>query len=100
MKNKEINVNDFFAFLLKTNEEMQNRVNIDEKDMEGLSNLKIQKLLYFIEANFLKKYNTQLFSNDYYVWEYGPVIPELYKQLKKFGKNPIFYEEFKKKWKL
>ena len=97
MENKELNLNDFVAFLLKTNEEIQNKINIDIKNKEGLSNLKIQKLLSFIEASFLVKFKSKLFTNDYQAWDYGPVIPELYKILsKKFGRNTFFYNEYKK----
>ncbi|MDQ7982820.1 MAG: DUF4065 domain-containing protein [Spiroplasma sp.] len=96
MENKSLNLNDFVAFLLKTNENIQERINILPQDWEGLSNLKIQKLLYFIEASFLVKFNTKLFSQNFEAWDYGPVIPSLYQGLKKFERKPIFFDEFKK----
>ncbi len=96
MENKNLNLNDFVLFLLKINEDIQERINILPEDREGLSNLKIQKLIYFIEASFLVKFNRKLFSQNFEAWEYGPVIPSLYHLLKKFERKPIFYEEFKK----
>lgn len=96
MENKDLNLNDFVLFLLKTNEEIQERINILPEDREGLSNLKIQKLIYFIEASFVVKFNKKLFSQNFTAWEYDPVIPDLYYKLKKIAKNLIFYQEFKK----
>lgn len=47
--------------------------------------------------SFLIKFNKQLFNEDYIAWDYGPVIPKLYNELKSFTKSPIFYKNFKEK---
>lgn len=52
MENLKINVNDFVSFLLKENENVQKRIHIEQKDYEHLTNLKIQKLIYFIVKFF------------------------------------------------
>lgn len=57
----------------------------------GVSNLKLQKLLYFVQAYFLisKSDGTPCFSERIEAWGFGPVVPEAYKEYKMFGANDI-----------
>ncbi|NET71719.1 MAG: SocA family protein [Sphaerospermopsis sp. SIO1G2] len=55
-----------------------------------LSNLKLQKLVYYAQAWYLALYNQPLFPEDFEAWVHGPVIPDLYQEYKKFGWKPIF----------
>ncbi len=45
---------------------------------EPISNLQLQKILYFIQGNHLAKKGELLFDADFYAWKYGPVIPDVY----------------------
>lgn len=54
-----------------------------------LSNLKLQKLVYYAQAWHLALYDTPLFSEDFQAWIHGPVIPDLYQKYKHFGWQPI-----------
>lgn len=54
-----------------------------------VSNLKLQKLLYFVYANYLIKYNKKLFDENFKAFQYGPAIPFIYRKYKKFGKDII-----------
>ena len=54
-----------------------------------VSNLKLQKILYFIQAKFLVEKNTPCFSEKIEAWTFGPVIPEVYQQYKIFGNAHI-----------
>lgn len=45
---------------------------------EPISNLQLQKILYFIQGNHLAKKGEPLFDADFYAWKYGPVIPNIY----------------------
>ena len=55
-----------------------------------LTNLKLQKLLYYIQAWFLVKNQGQpLFKENIEAWQYGPVVREIYDKYKCFGRNPI-----------
>lgn len=54
-----------------------------------VSNLKLQKILYFIQAEFLVEKNTPCFSEKIEAWTFGPVIPEVYQQYKIFGNAHI-----------
>lgn len=54
-----------------------------------VSNLKLQKILYFIQAKFLVEKNTLCFSEKIEAWTFGPVIPEVHQQYKIFGNAHI-----------
>lgn len=43
-----------------------------------ISNLRLQKILYLIQGEYLSKYKEFLFDNKIEVWSYGPVIPDSY----------------------
>lgn len=45
---------------------------------EPISNLQLQKILYFIQGNHLAKKGEPLFDADFDAWKYGPVIPDIY----------------------
>jgi uncharacterized phage-associated protein len=57
-----------------------------------LSNLKLQKLLYYAQAWHLALYGIPLFDEEFEAWVHGPVIPSLYAKYKKFGWKPILEE--------
>ncbi len=56
-----------------------------------IDNLKLQKLLYFIQANFL--YETKgaqaCFNENIVAWRYGPVVVEAYENFKMYGSSII-----------
>lgn len=58
---------------------------------EEITNLKLQKLMYFVEAYYMVKNldQSELFSSNWNAWNYGPVNKVLYKHYKKFGSMPI-----------
>lgn len=43
-----------------------------------VGNLRIQKLLYFIQAYTLVKFGCPAFEAEIEAWPYGPVVPEVY----------------------
>lgn len=56
----------------------------------SISNLRLQKLLYFIQAYYLGvKNKAALFGEDFEAWDFGPVIPCVYHEYKSFGGNDI-----------
>ncbi len=59
---------------------------------EFLTNLKLQKLLYYTQAWYLANFSKTLFSEDFEAWVHGPVIPELYQLLKERGAAAIQHE--------
>lgn len=62
----------------------------NERDY-GISNLKLQKVLYFIQAYFLieKKDHTPSFEEKIEAWNFGPVVPKAYLEYKQYGNGDI-----------
>lgn len=54
-----------------------------------MSNLKLQKVLYFIQAEFLISRGTSCFKEKIEAWAFGPVVPEVYHEYKIFGSSNI-----------
>ena len=73
-------------WLLKYNEFVRN---IENEDTDQISNLKLQKLLYYCQGAFLAIKNEKLFEDDILAWTHGPVIEKIYQEYKKFGSNGI-----------
>lgn len=51
--------------------------------------MKLQKLVYIVYKEYLKKTNKSLFSERFEVWKYGPVISSMYDIFKKNKSNAI-----------
>lgn len=49
----------------------------------GLTNLKLQKLLYFVQVYCLVEFNEIAFDDQIEAWPYGPVVPEAYFAMKR-----------------
>jgi len=54
-----------------------------------ITNLKLQKVLYLAYALHLCLYNEDLFKSPIHAWQIGPVVPNIYKEFKGFGRTPI-----------
>ena len=63
---------------------------VDEDCGDLMSNLKLQKLLYYAQGLWLSIKGQPLFNENLEAWAYGPVVPEVYHQYKHFGHQPLF----------
>jgi uncharacterized phage-associated protein len=61
----------------------------DSESENDLTNLKIQKMLYFAQAEFYKKNNEPLFIDSIEAWELGPVVYNVYQWLRGCGAYTI-----------
>ncbi len=52
------------------------QISIDEKI--PLTNLKLQKLLYYAWIDYYKENGTYLYENEIQAWAFGPVVPDAY----------------------
>jgi uncharacterized phage-associated protein len=59
---------------------------------EVLSNLKLQKLLYYGQAWYLALNDRPLFDEDFQAWIHGPVLPTQYHRFKDFQWRPIMMD--------
>ena len=56
-----------------------------------ITQLKLQKLLYFIEAYYMVTYDTEkLYNEEFFAWTYGPVCKEVYNKYKFYLDHPIY----------
>lgn len=55
----------------------------------GISNLVLQKLLYFAQAISLTERKTPLVSGYFEAWQFGPVHPTVNQAFKRAGSKPI-----------
>jgi uncharacterized phage-associated protein len=54
-----------------------------------VSNLALQKLVYFCHVWTLIDRGEPLIKQRFEAWEYGPVLPYLYREFKAFDRSPI-----------
>ncbi|EOG4614330.1 Panacea domain-containing protein [Pseudomonas aeruginosa] len=54
-----------------------------------ISNLKLQKLVYYAQGFSLALLGEPLFDEPIEAWMHGPVVKSLYRQFSRFGSNPI-----------
>lgn len=54
-----------------------------------LTQMKLQKMLFFAQGWYLAIYGEPLFEEDFEAWDYGPVIPSVYSEFRDFGMRGI-----------
>jgi len=64
-------------------------INQNSPDDGDVSNLKLQKLLYYCQGFHLALNRSPLFTAIIEHWDHGPVVPESYHEYKHYGKTPI-----------
>lgn len=60
-----------------------------DENQELLSNMKLQKLVYYAQGLYLVIYNSPLFKERIEAWTYGPVIRDLYHTYKNYEASGI-----------
>lgn len=54
-----------------------------------MTNLRLQKMLYFAQGWHLARYGTPLFDDEIEAWQYGPVVPSVYNAYSGCGRSGI-----------
>ena len=65
---------------------------LSKQDMaaeDTISNLKLQKLVYYSQGFTLAMTNEPLFNEKIEAWDHGPVVPDLYHEYKGHGGHSI-----------
>lgn len=70
-----------------------NRNATTEEGAEYISNLKLQKLLYYAQGSFLAVTDRPLFDDMIVAWQHGPVVESVYHEYKSNGANGIPFDE-------
>lgn len=60
----------------------------NEKEYD-INNLKLQKILYYLQARNLVERNIPLFDEPIQKWKFGPVVPSVYHDYKTSGASKI-----------
>lgn len=64
-------------------------VNVCADNGHPVTNLKLQKILYFMWLDWYKKRKEYLFDDRIEAWHYGPVVPSVYLRYRAFLADPI-----------
>lgn len=67
----------------------------EDKQGHLMNNLKLQKILYFLQAEFIVAYNMTLFDEAIIAWDFGPVVKSVYFNYNIFGSASIFLNKSK-----
>lgn len=59
------------------------------RDKNGITPMKIQKLVYLAHGYSLALQQTPLVDEFFEAWKFGPVLPSLYHECKKYNFDPI-----------
>lgn len=54
-----------------------------------VNNLRLQKLLYFVQAEFMVSKNSPCFLDKIEAWAWGPVVPSVHQKYKVFSASSI-----------
>jgi len=57
--------------------------------VKDMTPMKLIKLVYFSYAWYLAIFERKLFTETVEAWRYGPVVPSIYHEFKRFGNSPI-----------
>lgn len=58
-------------------------------DQHPISNLQLQKILYFLQVGSLKAGAGPAFGDEMQAWQFGPVVPSVYSEFGRYGGMPI-----------
>ncbi|EJT6340411.1 MAG: DUF4065 domain-containing protein [Clostridium perfringens] len=64
-------------------------VNFSLDNNQEITNLKLQKLLYYIEAAFLVERDESCIFQNFKCWRHGPVVPDVYTNFRVYLNKPI-----------
>ena len=69
-------------------------INYSNRNDKSITHLKLQKLIYYVQANFLVNRNgVHCFEENILNWDYGPVINEVYYEFRGNGKDYLPNQE-------
>ena len=64
-------------------------IEVAKKKGNPVTNLKLQKILFFLQGYFLSNYGAPLIDGSFSKWKFGPVEQEVYIEFKDYGSAPI-----------
>ena len=86
---KAVNLSGFYTAMIVA-EYIVSKCSLDGHQ---ISNLQLQKIMYYVQLHFLKEKRHALFSDDIEAWPLGPVVRRVYYRFCGFGAMPIYYTQ-------
>lgn len=88
LNNKEVKYSamDIANWFLNYNYQLRE---FEDEDTDDISNLKLQKLLYYADGCYLAIFDKQLFPEKIMAWKHGPVVEDVYYKFKNNGSSGI-----------
>lgn len=71
----------------------RNYVQMEAEDAEYISNLKLQKLLYYAQGVYSAITGKPLFDDNLVAWAHGPVVIDVYHEYDRHGACGIAYDK-------
>ncbi len=69
-------------------------ISLFEEQKALVTNLKLQKVLYYIQGYSYRNFGKAAFSDEIYNWQYGPVVPAVYYEYNDNGAAPLKSQRF------
>jgi uncharacterized phage-associated protein len=75
---------------------------LDRAEEHGapISNLALQKLLYFAHGVFLVRHKQPMITGHFVAWQHGPVHPTVYETFKSAGAKPITFRATRRDYRM
>ena len=64
-------------------------ITLAQQEGKQLTNMQLQKLVYIAQGYNLALLDQCLYFNNTHAWQWGPVVPNLYKKLQKYGSGIV-----------
>lgn len=64
-------------------------VYISKENSLYISNLQLQKVMYYVQGNFIKEFKEKAFDDAIECWPYGPVVRRVWRLFNIFGRKPL-----------
>lgn len=64
-------------------------IDVASNDDRPVTDLQLQKILFFLQGFFLNNYNSPLINGNFSKWQFGPVEHEVYNEFRANGSSPI-----------
>ena len=64
-------------------------IKLAQKEGKSLTNMQLQKLVFISQGYSLAILDRPIYFHNTHAWQFGPVIPKLYKSLQKYGRNVV-----------
>lgn len=58
-------------------------------EKKSITNMSVLKMIYFVQGFGFQQLNRRLIREDFYAWQWGPVLKDVYYTFQKYGANPI-----------